>query len=96
MSDTPYWPVSKVETARTACSSLITASQIRTIAVAIRAGENAGRTLPHRNIVRELVSLGNWRGKPIRIALPAAKPGLAGALLLQQGKGGPILAARKL
>ena len=68
----------------------------RTINVPIRAGENAGRTLPHRNIVRELIPLGSWRGKPMRIALPGGKPGLASALLLQQGKGGPILAARKL
>ena len=68
----------------------------RTIQVAIRAGENSGRTLPHRNIVRALVPLGTWHGKPLRVALPAARDNLATALLLQQGTGGPIIAARKL
>jgi hypothetical protein len=67
----------------------------RTIAVPIRAGENAGRTLPHRNVVRALTSLGLWRGAPIRLELPLATDHLASALLLQQGAGGPILAARK-
>src|SRR5437868_375892 len=30
--------------------------------VSIRAGENEGRKLPHRNIVRDLVELGEWTG----------------------------------
>lgn len=68
----------------------------RTIEVPIKAGENAGRTLPHRNIVRSLVRLGRWTGTPERFALPADTNHLAGALLLQQGDGGPIIAARKL
>ena len=34
----------------------------RTISVPIRAGENGGRTIPHRNIVRQLVALGRWSG----------------------------------
>ncbi len=65
--------------------------------VPIRAGENNGRTLPHRNIVTELRSLGQWTGAARRIALPP--PGdaaLARAVLLQQGEGGPILAARRI
>ncbi len=68
----------------------------RTIAVPIGAGENAGRTLPHRNVVRELISLGTWKGRAMQFALPASKGHLAAAVLLQQGSGGPILAARKL
>ena len=68
----------------------------RTIAVPIRAGENGGRTIPHRNIVRQLVALGPWSGRPIRYPLPPAAAGLASALLLQAGTGGPIIAARKL
>jgi hypothetical protein len=68
----------------------------RTIAVPIRAGENGGRTIAHRNIVRALVPLGPWRGAPLRVAIPTDRDGLAGAILLQQGVGGPIVAARRI
>jgi hypothetical protein len=65
--------------------------------VSIRAGENDGRKLPHRDIVRELTSLGSWTGKPATFALPAAtEPGLRSAVLVQLGKGGPIAAARRI
>lgn len=68
----------------------------RTIAVSIRAGENGGRTIPHRNIVRQLTPVGTWAGSASRFALPAGKPGLRTALLLQAGTGGPIIASRSL
>ena len=65
--------------------------------VAIRAGENDGRTLPHRDIVTELRSLGPWTGAAARFAVaPAADKTLLSAILVQQGTGGPIIAARKL
>ncbi len=67
----------------------------RTIEVAIRAGENRGRTLPHRNIVRRLTLVGHWSGPAEHFALPPAAPGLRRALFLQAGTGGPILAAAK-
>ncbi len=67
----------------------------RTIQVAIRAGENGGRTIPHRNIVRDLVSLGTWNGEAKSFKLPAGVPGLKNALLLQAGRGGPIVAATR-
>jgi hypothetical protein len=68
----------------------------RTIAVPIRAGENGGRTLPHRNVVRQLTALGRWSGRPVHIGLPPTSPGLASAVLLQSGVGGPIIASRRL
>jgi hypothetical protein len=68
----------------------------RTIAVPIGAGENGGRTIPHRNIVRQLVALGSWRGSPARFILPAAPRGLRTAFILQAGKGGPVIASRRL
>jgi hypothetical protein len=65
--------------------------------VAIRAGENGGRTLPHRNIVREFTKLGNWTGQPISLRVPAASdPVFRTAVLVQDGTGGPIIGARKL
>lgn len=67
----------------------------RTIQVAIRAGENGGRTIPHRNIVRDLVSLGTWNGEAKSFRLPASVSGLKNALLLQAGRGGPIVAATR-
>jgi hypothetical protein len=69
----------------------------RTQLVPIRAGENGGRTLPHRNVVRSLVAIGTWTGRAqsYRIAQPAG-PGLREAILVQAGKGGRILAAQRL
>lgn len=68
----------------------------RTIAVPIRAGENGGRTISHRNIVRQLVRLGQWTGAPLRFAVPGGPASLSSAILLQQGTGGAIIAARRL
>jgi len=65
--------------------------------VPIRAGENGGRTLPHRDIVRDLLRLGDWSGRSASLAIPAAhEPGLSSAILVQQGIGGPIIAARRI
>lgn len=68
----------------------------RTVEVAIQAGENGGRTIPHRNIVRQLTSIGQWQGRAQSFTLPAAPAGLKTAVLVQQGKGGAIIAARKI
>lgn len=68
----------------------------RSVDVAIKAGENNGRTLPHRNIVREFLRLGRWQGGTATFDLPAARlPGLATATLVQLGPGGPIVAAAR-
>ena len=65
--------------------------------VAVRRGENRGRTLPHRNIVREVHLLGKWQGKPATFAVPAAaNKAYRGALLVQDGPGGAILSARRI
>ena len=59
--------------------------------VPIAAGENSGRTLPHRDIVRELTKLGEWAGPAASYPLPAAgEPGLSSAILVQRGTGGTI------
>lgn len=64
--------------------------------VKIGAGENSGRTLAHKNVVRELVPLGAWTGKQVSLAVPNGPTGLKTAVLVQRGTGGPIVAARKL
>jgi len=64
-----------------------------TVNVPVRSGENSGHTLPHKNVVHSLTKLGSWDGKPETVDLPAAKPGLRTAVLIQTSNGGPILAA---
>ncbi len=68
----------------------------RSLEVPISAGENNGRTLPHRHIVKQLISLGNWSGQAADFNLPPAAQGLEGAILIQAGQGGPIVAAKAL
>lgn len=68
----------------------------RTLQVPIRAGENGGRTLAHRNIVRAIEQLGSWTGTQHSYQLPQAQSGLARVVLVQAGTAGPIIAARKL
>jgi hypothetical protein len=69
----------------------------RTVQVAIRAGENGGRTLPHRDIVRDLVKIGRWTGAAQSFALPGGAPApLKSVVLLQGGSGGPILDALRI
>ena len=68
----------------------------RTLQVAIHGGENSGKTLPHKNIVRELVRIGGWNGAAETLRLPPPhQPGLTDAVLVQLPGGGPILAAAK-
>lgn len=63
--------------------------------VPVKRGENAGRTLPHRNVVRALVRLGGWNGAAETFTAPPGDPALASAILVQQRAGGPILAAAR-
>lgn len=67
------------------------------IAVPVARGENAGATLPHASVVRELIRLGQWSGGEARgWRLPAAsREGLLTAVLVQAPNGGPILSAAK-
>lgn len=66
----------------------------RTQMVPIRRGENGGKTLPQRNVVRELTRLGAWKGVAAHYSLAASKtPGLKTAVLVQTKGGGPILGA---
>ena len=68
----------------------------RVVQVPIQRGENGGKTLPHRNVVRQLVRLGRWTGAAARFTLPAGQdPNLSTAILVQTAGAGPILAAAR-
>jgi hypothetical protein len=61
--------------------------------VAVRRGENSGRTLPHTNVVHGLQKLGHWTGQAFKKDFAPAPSGLRTAILVQAPNGGPILAA---
>jgi hypothetical protein len=68
----------------------------RSVLVPIRRGENGGKTLPHRNVVREIVLLGAWSGAAQTYQIkPSGDGALRSAVLLQTKNGGPILAVLK-
>lgn len=69
----------------------------RIVQVPIRRGENGGRTLPHRNVVRELTRLGHWNGGAETLTLPTpTDAALRTAILVQNQGGGAILAAARI
>jgi hypothetical protein len=65
--------------------------------VSIRAGENGGKKLPHKNIVRQLVTLGGWTGKAVSFKLPTKRDAAWQSVILVQGKKtGPVLTAQRI
>jgi hypothetical protein len=63
--------------------------------VAIKAGENKGRTIPHRNVVRQLIKLGSWNGKVVNYTLPKSPSAVyKNAVLVQRTGGGAIYSAK--
>ncbi len=65
--------------------------------VPVEQGENKGKTLTYTNIVREMSPVGVWKGKPLSMALARTsvmRPETqASVVLLQEGRGGPIIGA---
>ncbi|MDP3658666.1 thioredoxin family protein [Phenylobacterium sp.] len=60
--------------------------------VEVTKGDSRGQTVPHRNVVRQAVRLGAWRGRPTAYRLPKSpQKDLASVVLLQAGEGGAIL-----
>jgi len=60
--------------------------------IAIKRGDNRGQTLVHRNVVRELVRLGSWSGRPRLFRLPpVTDEGLDSVIIVQGARGGRIL-----
>lgn len=64
--------------------------------VEIRRGENRGKTVRHGNVVRELVRLGVWRGRPAMFRLPRAMGAdLKTVVLVQSDRSGSIVGAAR-
>ena len=63
----------------------------------VASGENRGRALHNTNVVRDLRSLGTWSGTAQTYAVDFAKAKAEGrggcAVIVQQGRGGPIVGA---
>ena len=65
----------------------------RPLTVTVTRGENRGRTVPHHNVVRELVRLGSWTGRARTFRLPPpSAPGLKTTVLVQARRQGRLLA----
>ncbi len=66
------------------------------VEVEVKKGDNRGETIKARNVVRQLVRLGTWRGRPNAWRLPAAElEGLETLVIVQQAGGGRIISALK-
>lgn len=66
------------------------------VEVKVKKGENTGKMLPYHNVVREIMPVGMWAGKPMHVELPAnvlLEAGDRCAVLLQSEDGGRILGA---
>ncbi len=63
----------------------------------VKRGENAGRTIRNANVVRSIERLGTWTGEALEIPLnlgnAAARGRYGCAVIVQQGRNGPILGA---
>ncbi|HET9159122.1 MAG TPA: DUF1223 domain-containing protein [Caulobacteraceae bacterium] len=61
--------------------------------VEVGKGENKGKVIAYRNVVRDLQKLGTWNGKAKAFKLPDDKDdGLRSAVIVQQAGGGRVLA----
>jgi hypothetical protein len=61
-------------------------------AVVVKRGENRGQTVTQRNVVRQLVQLGTWHGRPKLYAVPATpSQDLRTVVLVQAAKGGRVI-----
>ena len=60
--------------------------------IEVKAGDNRGARVSHRNVVRQLVRLGRWNGRPLVFAEPPAQEdGLMSLVLVQKAHAGAIL-----
>jgi hypothetical protein len=66
----------------------------RSQATEVRDGDNRGQTIVQRNVVRQVVRLGAWNGRPVLLRAPAGgDDGLRTLILVQAVRDGRVLAA---
>ena len=63
------------------------------INVPVARGENADRVLPPIHVVRDLIHAGSWSGHQEQFQIPATRPELRTAAIVQMPHGGRILSA---
>ena len=60
--------------------------------VAVKTGDNKGKTIVQKNVVREVTRLGAWRGRPAAFRLPApSEDGLRSVVIVQGARGGRVI-----
>ncbi|WP_340108073.1 DUF1223 domain-containing protein [Pikeienuella sp. HZG-20] len=64
--------------------------------VRIPRGENSGRNVVYRNVVKGWVELGPWRGRALNLTTRRPADADGAAVLVQAGAGGPILGAGQI
>jgi hypothetical protein len=68
--------------------------------VAVGTGENGGRTLSYRNVVRDVKAVGMWKGQAVTLDLPRSEltsaPHDSVAVIIQQGGYGRIIGAAEI
>jgi hypothetical protein len=63
--------------------------------VAVKSGENRGKTVVERNVVRQLARLGGWTGRSKAYRLPPADAdGLKSVIIVQGVDGGGVIAVK--
>ena len=66
------------------------------VEVPIVRGENGGSTLPHCNVVRQIITLGRWTGGQQELSLPVLEDtGFKTAILVQASEAGSVLGAAR-
>lgn len=79
---------------RTPCTVWI-ATVSPTVTVKVERGENRGRQITYTNVVRKIEAVAAWDGKPAQLPIALDEPagtGLRHVALIQDGKGGPLVA----
>jgi hypothetical protein len=68
--------------------------------VRIGAGENGGRNLDYRNVVRDVRAVALWKGQPLSLDIPRTDQSLPGydsvAVFVQEGAHGRVIGARMI
>lgn len=66
--------------------------------VHVGAGENKGRSIDYRNVVRDIRAIAIWKGQPLSLDVPRADQASAAydslAVLVQEGEYGRVIGAR--